>query len=278
MIEVIILFLLALIWIVFASITDIKTREIPNWISFSLVIFALGFRFFFSLFNDDFGFFYQGLIGLLIFFAIGNIFYYSRIFAGGDAKLMIALGSVLPFTDIFSYNLRIFVIFIFLFLFIGSFYGIITAIYLSFRKYKEFNKAFKTNLKKEKNKIFIVMIFSLLIILFGFLESIFLIVGFILLIMPYLYIYARTVDGICMIRETKTNVLTEGDWLYKSVKVGKKIIKPNWEGLNREEIKLIRKKYKKIKIKQGIVFVPVFLISLLILFYLWNTGLWNSFW
>ena len=64
MIEVYVLFGLGLIWILFAVVQDIRTREIANWLNFSLIIFALGFRFFYSLFEmNDFGFFYQGLIG-----------------------------------------------------------------------------------------------------------------------------------------------------------------------------------------------------------------------
>ena len=70
--ELIFLLILALIWIIFASIQDLKKREVANWISFSLIIFALGFRFFYSFYSEDFNFFYQGLIGLGIFFIIGK--------------------------------------------------------------------------------------------------------------------------------------------------------------------------------------------------------------
>ena len=49
-----------------------------------------------DVFTDSFNFFYQGLIGLGIFFVLGNAFYYGRFFAGGDAKLMISLGAILP--------------------------------------------------------------------------------------------------------------------------------------------------------------------------------------
>ena len=102
MLEVIFLIVLGLIWIVFATLQDLKEREVANWLNFSLIIFALGFRFFFSLFAEQgFSFFYQGLIGLGIFFIVGNGLYYARVFAGGDAKLMIALGTILPL----SYNL-----------------------------------------------------------------------------------------------------------------------------------------------------------------------------
>ena len=102
MFEIIFLIALAIVWMSFGSIQDLKQREISNWLNFSLIIFALAFRFFYSLFNsENFLFFYQGLIGLGIFFVIGNLFYYSRLFAGGDAKLMISLGTILGFSNSF---------------------------------------------------------------------------------------------------------------------------------------------------------------------------------
>jgi Flp pilus assembly protein protease CpaA len=56
--EVLFLFILGLVWILFATIQDIKKREIADWLSFSLIIFAIGFRFFYSLFEGNFSFFY----------------------------------------------------------------------------------------------------------------------------------------------------------------------------------------------------------------------------
>jgi len=97
-------------------------------------------------------------------------------------------------------------------------------------------------------------------------------------ILPYFYIYAKAVDESCMIRKIKTSQLTEGDWLYKNIKLGKRTIKAKWEGLRKEEIKQLRKKYKMLLIRQGIPFSLVFLISFLILIYFWKTGLWNSLW
>jgi Flp pilus assembly protein protease CpaA len=53
MFEVIFLIVLAVVWIGAATICDLKSREVPNWINFSLIIFALGFRFFYSLFSQN---------------------------------------------------------------------------------------------------------------------------------------------------------------------------------------------------------------------------------
>lgn len=276
--EIIFLIVLALVWIAFATFQDLRTREIANWLNFSLIIFALGFRFFYSLFSESFGFFYQGLIGLGIFFILGNLLYYGRFFAGGDAKLMIALGAVLPFSGSFSVNLKIFASFFFIFLFVGAIYSIATSIYFSLGNFKKFKKEFGFQLRKNKKLIYPFFFLGLILMIFGFSDSMFFVLGILIFILPYLYIYAKAVDESCMIKKIKTSQLTEGDWLYKNMKVGKKTIKATWDGLKKREIKQLRKKYKIILIRYGIPFSSVFLISFLILIYLWKTGLWNSLW
>src|SRR4030042_2231394 len=72
-----------------------------------------------------------------------------------------------------------------------------------------------------------------------------------------------------MIKNLEVSKLTEGDWLYKDLKIGNKTIKAKWDGLSESEIKMIKKKFRKVKIKQGIPFVPVFLISFIVLVWLY---------
>jgi hypothetical protein len=122
------------------------------------------------------------------------------------------------------------------------------------------------------------MFLGIILIILGFIEELFFPFGILVFIIPYFYLYAKSIDEVCMIKKIKTNDLMEGDWLYRDLKVGKKLIKADWDGLTKEQIKEIKKRYKEIKIRQGIPFVPVFLISFLFLIYFWTTGLWNSFW
>ena len=278
MFEIYFLITIAIIWMIFAAVQDIKKREIANWLNFSLIIFALSFRFFYSFFSESFGYFYQGLIGLGIFFILGNILYYIRFFAGGDAKLMIALGTILPFSESFSSNLWIFSVFLLVFLFTGAIYTIFSSVFFSMKNLKEFKKEFNKQLTRNKKLIYPVLILGLAIMVFGFLDNIFLVLGILIFILPYIYVYAKAVDESSMVKEIRTSQLTEGDWLYKDVKVGKKIIKARWDGLKKEEINQIRKKYRTVLIKYGLPFSPVFLISFLILLYLWKMGLWNPLW
>jgi len=266
MLEVIFLYVLGLLWIGFATIQDLKTKEIANWLIFSLIIFALGFRFFFSLFNDfGFSFFYQGLIGLGIFFVIGSLFYYTKLFAGGDAKLMVALGPILGFYSGFTSNLRVFVTFIVLFLFAGAAYGLIYSFYLSYKNFKAVKKEFKKTLKSNKRKGYYLNFLGVLLIVLGIFNKAFLPLGVFVFILPYFYMYAKSVDKATMVKKMKVSQLREGDWLFKDLKVGSKIIKATWEGLDKKEIDLIRKKHKSIWIRDGIAFSPAFLISFLVL-------------
>ena len=271
MFQIIFLVVLALIWIVFAVVQDLRNKEVANWLNFSLIIFAIGFRFFYCLFlqNNNFNFLYQGLIGFGIFFVLGNTFYYGRMFAGGDAKLMIALGAILPFSETFSVNLEIFIMFLVLFLFVGAIYSLGAILFFSLKNFKEFKKEFKQKLRKGKKITFLIMFLGLILMIFGFKENMYFYFGVLIFILPYFYFYVKAVDESCMVKRIKTKRLVEGDWLYKDLKIGKKLIKAKWSGLSKKEIKLIQKKYKKIIIRQGIAFTPVFLISFLLLICIW---------
>lgn len=280
--EIIFLLSLAFIWLTFAAISDLRKTEIPNWLNFSFIIFALGFRFFYSLFSlNNFNFFYQGLIGFGIFLIIGNLLYYGKLFAGGDAKILYALGALLPLSNNFLLNVEIFVSFIFLFLFIGAIYGILISGYLAITNFKDFKKEFS---KIYKSKLIInisIMIFAILIMILGiFINNILVYSGILIFFMPLLYIFSKSVDEACMKKRILPRNLRLGDWLYEDVTINNKVIKANWDGLTNKDISILKKKRKYVTIRQGIPFAPVFLFSFIAFIYLYfiNTGLWYSFW
>ena len=340
------LIVLALIWLIFAVVSDLRTREIPNWLNFSLIIFALGARFFYDLSNlpefsinsfyvilllvlapflvfiqlsssfkslkKEIAFFasislffiiviyfnyasltfnrlildsgfiysYQGIFGLMAFFLLANILYFSRFFAGGDAKLMMALGPVIPLGIGFLGNVNLFLNFLFLLLIVRLAYDLICILYLGFRDSDKIHKEFYKNLKANKKFIYMFIIFGVLFIILGFFERLLFIPGILIFILPYLYFYTKAIENTSLIEKVGSKEITEGDWLYKDVKVGNRIIEANWNGLSKNEISLIRKKHKFVMIKRGIQFGPGFLIIFLIFIYLYFNGidLWNSLW
>ncbi|MDH3353368.1 MAG: hypothetical protein OEL87_02885 [Nanoarchaeota archaeon] len=70
-----------------------------------------------------------------------------------------------------------------------------------------------------------------------------------------------------MVKEISGKELREGDWLVDDIKIKGKIISADWDGLSLEDIELLKKK-KKVKIKEGLPFVPAFFIAFLIYVFL----------
>ena len=272
------LIVLALVWIVIAIVQDFRKREVANWLNFSLIAIALSYRAFLSIFFWNHLYFINGLMGFAVFFGLANLFYYSRVFAGGDAKLLMGLGAVLPFSFFFYENLQIFLYFIILLMFAGSIYGLLYSIVLSYGNRQAFSKEFLKQFKNNKRLILVFLIPSIfLFILLSIIgEYILILLPLLILVFPFLYIYAKSIEESCMIKSVYAKKLTEGDWLYREVRVGRQRVKPNWEGLSKKELKILRKSRKKILIKEGIPFTPSFLFALLILILLRNSN-W-SFW
>lgn len=264
------LIVLALIWIIGAVFQDLKRREVDNLWNFSLIAFALAYRLATSIFTNNYWFILNGLIGLVIFFGLHNLFYYARLFAGGDAKLLMALGTILPLSYNWIINLKIFGYFILLFLITGSIYALIYAIYLVFKNYKSFKKEFIKQWKSYQKMFLISLIFVVIWVnVVYFMSQIrFILVGLIILLFPLLFVFSKTVEETCMIKSVSPNKVTQGDWLYKDILIGKKKIKANWQGVSESELKLIKKHKKNILIKYGIPFTPAFLFAFMILLFL----------
>ena len=267
---------IALIWIAGATISDIKKREVPNWLSFSLIAIILGIRALASVLSWQFSYILYGLAGLILVYAISSIFYYTKMFGGGDAKLLIGLGAAFGTTPAFIpsgiIDLPLIITFLLNSLLVGSLYGVFYSIALALKNKKSFMVEFKKIAKGTERIriIFLVFVGIFLVIttmarLYSLLPLI-----FILIIFPYLYLFVRSVEDACMLKLLSPNKLTEGDWIAEEIKIGNRVIKMTAEGLTQKDILLIKKAKKKILIKQGIPFVPVFLIAALISIFIGN--------
>jgi Flp pilus assembly protein protease CpaA len=247
---------LAFLYLVFASIQDLKTTEVSNWLNFSLIGFGLGYRAFYSLVFGEAEFFILGLMGLGVFVGFAYGLYYSKAFGGGDSKLLMGVGTLLPYSSYWDL-LFLSVGFVFLLLVIGVFYTLVWSVFLVGKNFKGFKKEFKKIFRKNLilEGIFVLIVLVLFILLGQ---------GFILLVLIlflFLILYLQAVDKSCMTKGKDPKNLMEGDWLVEDIKLKKGMIKKNVHGLSSEEIIKLRKEGKKVLIKAGIPFVPNFLIT-----------------
>jgi len=266
------LIVLAFIWIIGAILQDLRRREVDNIWNFSLIGFALAYRFAFSVFGGDYRFFVNGLIGFGVFLLLGNLFYYSRLFAGGDAKLLIALGTILPLSYSWIANFKIFGSFILLFFLGGSIYVFVWSLFLVVINFGRFEKEFVKQFKIYRHVFLVSFIFVFLWLVGSyFIGFEFIFVGLIFLLFPFLFVFTKAVEEACMVKKVLPKDLTEGDWLYEDIFVKGRRIKKTWEGVSKEELKLIRNKYRrKVMVKYGVPFTPSFLIGLIGI--LWLSG------
>lgn len=252
------LFGLGVLWTIFAVIQDFKTKEVANWLNFSLIGFALAYRAFYSLHIGESGFFLSGLLGFAVFFALAHGFYYLRAFAGGDAKLLMGFGVLLPYSDI-SGLLDLGLVFVFSLFLFGAVYSFIYSFFIVGKKFSKFKKSFLAMLGRGK---YYLGALAILCVVSFFISSYLFLLLLGILILAFLSLYLMALES-CMIVIKKPGELSEGDWLEKDVHIGRRLIKKSVHGLSLEEIAYFRKHKKNVLIKEGIPFTPAFLFSLI---------------
>lgn len=270
----IILIVITLIALIIATISDIKTHEIPNYLSYSLIFIALAIKLSHSILTSNYNYFLYALIGLGAMYLFGTALYYTKQWGGGDTKLLMGLGVVFSTTPAFLIQTKIPFLLIILvnIIIVGAIYGLLTGIYLILKNLKKFLKEFKKILKlKCKIVISSLIISGILLITLVFIKDdrfkLFL-TATILLINLYIYLWAgiRAVENVAMYKLLPVKKLREGDWVVNKIKKDKKIIYiPTVHGITKKDIKnLIKYKIKKVLVKEGIAFIPAFLIAVII--------------
>ena len=82
----IILILITLIALVIATITDIKKREVPDFLSYSLLSIVIFSKTLQALIEKSLIPVIYAIIGFAIYFILALIMYYTKQWGGGDGK------------------------------------------------------------------------------------------------------------------------------------------------------------------------------------------------
>ena len=252
------------------SYTDLKRREVPDWLNYGLIFAALGIR---TIFSFEYGWqvLFSGVLGFLICLAIAFLFYYSGQWGGGDSKLLMGMGAVIGVTlplNNSSLNLLWFMLSL---LFLGSIFGILWMLVLAIRKRHLFWKNYQKYLKKRKTLHLLLAITTIIFIVLTFFKPfIWPMIPFPLL-MFYLFSFVNIVEKNCFYKQVPPYYFTEGDWLAKDVVINKKNILTA-RTLEMEDVWKLRfleshNKLNEVTIKEGVPFVPSFLLGYLALLF-----------
>jgi len=273
-ISITVLFLLIL-----ASYIDIKTKEVPNLISYSIIAVSLGLNLLQSIITKQFSNTFYSFIGFFVFFSLGLILYYTKQWGGGDAKLLMGIGAafILFPKELYKFfNPNIgnipFILTILLNIFIiGSVYSILWCIGLLIknRSTKKILKiTFKDILESKITHVWVILVsITLIIAIINKNFGVLLFFTTILVSLTYLLIkIIKVIEKEYLIKQIPVSKLTEGDWLVKNVLLKQKIIyRPSNTGISKEDIlKLKKLKIKNVTIKEGIPFVPAITLGVIV--------------
>lgn len=249
-----------------ASYTDLKTREVPDWLSYGFIFAVLGVRIIYSL-QLGWEILLEGLLGFAAFFLLAHIFYYTGQWGGGDSKLLMGMGGVLGISLPFSTESFTILWFLLSLLFLGSIYGLIWMVITAIRKRELFVKDFSAGFNKKKKLNLMIIVAGFILVLLSFINPYFLPLLF-LPILYFLLIFVNSVEKSCFVRDCKIEDLTEGDWLAEEVfvKDKKKMEKKTLQKEDVHKLSLLKKdkKIDFVRVKDGVPFVPSFLIAYLV--------------
>ncbi|MBI2558866.1 prepilin peptidase [Candidatus Woesearchaeota archaeon] len=274
LIPLIVPYSLSFIALLIGSVTDLKTREVPDWVNYGLMLSGVGLNLLFSAIYSNPSFIINSLIGLAVFFGIAYTMFYAGQWGGGDSKMIMGLGAMLGI-DV-SFKTQQFLVGFFVnALFAGAIYGLIWSIFLVFKNKKKFLKEAEKALSRKEavkyKKIILAVLVLLLISVFfvGFWYFKILVLSLALLILTtfYLWIFVKAIEKSCMHKLIEPTRLTEGDWIVNDIFVNKQYIcGPKDLGISKSQIKKLiglykKGKVRKVLIKEGIPFVPSFFIA-----------------
>jgi len=258
------LFWFFLAGLIVACLQDLKRREVDNWLNLFLAFGGVAFIFYEAIFSRDTSSIFQMGFAIVVLFIFMNLFYYGRVFAGGDAKLLFAMVAFFIGSTFFV-TLANIGVFLLLLMLAGSVYGLSFSIFLYFKSYKEVNKKMRGVFSSKIIKVLLLL--GIVFLVLGFVHWTFLFFGAFMFVFPLLYVFAKGLEEVSMTRFVSGKELREGDWLAENVKVNGKTILASWDGLTKKELKILLKQ-KKVKIKEGIPFVPAFLLAFLMYVFL----------
>lgn len=265
-----------------ASYQDMKTREIPDILSFSLIGIGLILAILSSLTICSFQPIIASILGLIAAVIVGFMLYYTGQWGGGDTKILMGMGTIIGLDiNVFLITIPNLIIFFINIFIIGALFGLIYVIYLAIRNKNKFKKSFElirsspSNLKTRKIYLILIPLLILAIVLspFGILIKLVLILFLTIFYFIYqLSLVIKAVETSCMIIKIPLSKLTEGDWIVNEIKLknNKKFVGEK-TGISKEDISLLkRNNIKQVDVKYGMPFLPSFFVAYIMLLILGN--------
>ncbi len=250
--------LLALLLTALAGLWDLKTTEVPDEIPAIMIISGVAYWLIAASISGDIQPLVISLSAGTILLAAGLLLYKKGQWGGADAWILAAIGYMVPL-----FGNSIFIIpYIINFFIVSAVYMIVYAILLGLRNRHVF-PLFLDDIRKNKKILllpFAFLAFFLAITYFfvslGYRVRILPVVEIflVLLFLTIFWRYGKVIEQHVFRKRIPVSRLKAGDVLEEM----------NWVGLTKQQAAAMKKKKKFVTIKEGVRFVPVFFLSLVV--------------
>jgi prepilin signal peptidase PulO-like enzyme (type II secretory pathway) len=256
------LFVPAFLGFLYASYTDMKSKLVPDNLVYGLIGLGIAIRagqaFLFGIESVEFA-----LTAFLLYCAVGYVFYRFRGWADGDFGMFVAISLFLPSST--NSPWPAYISYISNLACVGVAYGFVYTAYLSFKPeiFKRWTSAMSAPAWFVSVALGLCGAFVTQALGISFVPG--LVLGF--FVYPLSVVSASLSEF--MKRWVVPSELETGDWVLEDVLVGGKVvIRKDNPGLTRSEISLLeglhsKGKLKKVLIKDGVPFIPVFFLAYL---------------
>ena len=261
---------LTLIVLLIAAYTDLKTREVPDWLNYAFIFAAVGIRTLFS-FQDGWFTVVSGFLGLMAGLLLACVFYYTNQWGGGDGKLLMGLGATIGIAYPFTAASLALLWYFLLVLLIGALFGLLWMSVIALPKRLLVGREWKKYLFLYKGFHLGTAALSLALLLVSIQISLSWWLVPVPLLFFYLFLFVLSVEKVGFCKEIPIGNVTEGDWLAQAVRVNGKKIRLG-KTLEKSDLAILyrlarEKKISTVVIKQGVPLVPSFLLAYLMMMF-----------
>jgi len=262
----------SVLFLLVASYFDLRTGEIPDKVSFSLIGISLLMAGVDSVISSDFNLILNTLIIGTAYFAFGYLSFWLGQWGGGDVKILAGIGCSVGYlgaVGVFNDGLVPYFITYFVNLgLVGWPYVVLYSLILGVMRPESFTRFL--SLLRRKSSIVLVAVSFLPPIAALFMDIG--ILGIVYLALPVfvvLSVYLKAVEKVALQKTVRVSELKEYDALAEDITVGGKLIagKRSIEGITKEQLGEIKKLAEggkipdKIRIRWGIKFVPILFLA-----------------
>ncbi len=255
-----IIFIFVLSVLGLSSLFDIRTREVPEFLLYTLIFGSVLLMLFRAVYAGSISTIEYFPLSLIALFGFSYLMYVMGQWAGGDVQIMLGLSFV--FTSVSLTSNTSFISLFINIMVAGGIYGLFGTLVLGVLKYSKLKKYFKSYDFPLIAGGAVAVVSAYLLLPFP-LEFFVPAILFLLIAMRYMYLISTTVVFV----KTGTSKLIEGDWIAEDVKDadGRTILRPKSTGLTKHDIdKLKSNKIEEVLVKTGLPFIPGIFLGVLI--------------